>query len=198
MARLLLGAARMARLDSTAIWFRRGEDEEAMAEMPSANGSEPRRLPTMVWVAGAVALSAAIFGGIIVHLAHAARVNAAPLAIPAAAPAPAPAAAPTTQPQATPPATAQPPATPQPQATPPAPTSQAAKAPAATELAAAEKLLRHGRPAAALVGFQQTLAQNPDDARALRGACVSLGRLGRANDAARACQRGRSLAARRG
>ena len=59
----------------------------------------------------------------------------------------------------------------------------------AAELFAAEKLLRHGRPAAALAAFQQTLARHPNDVRALRGACVSLGKLGRMNDAARVCRR---------
>lgn len=182
----------MARLDATAVWFQRGEDAEAMAETPLANGSEPRRLPTMLWVVGAVALSGAIFGGIILHLAHAARVLEAPLAIPAAAPATAPAAAAATQ--SAPEPAAQPAAQPAPPSV--APTSQATPPRAATEILAAEKLLRHGRPGAALVGFQQTLAQNPDDARALHGACVSLGRLGRASDAARVCRRAR--AARRG
>jgi hypothetical protein len=44
--------------------------------------------------------------------------------------------------------------------------------------------------------FQQTLAHNPDDARALRGACASLGRLGRGSDAARMCRRARSATRR--
>lgn len=175
MARGLLRAARMARLDTTAVWFQRGEDLEAMAETPLANGSEPRRIPTMVWVAGGVALSAAIFGGIILHMTHAARVVDAPLAVPAAAPATAPAAAPATQPAA-------------PVATPPvaAPASPPVKA---TERGSeGEQLLRHGKPAAALAAFQQTLAHAPNDVRALRGACVSLGKLGRVNDGARVCR----------
>ena len=172
MARRLLGAARMARLDTTAVWFLRGEDAEAMAETPLANGSEPRRLPTMLWVAGGVALTAAIFGGVIVHMTHAARVVDAPLANPGAAAASAPAAAATTQPPAT--ATAVVPV----------------KAPAAASERGSEgeKLLRHGQPAAALAAFQQTLARDPNDVRALRGACVSLGKLGRVNDGARVCR----------
>ena len=52
MARRLLWRRRMARLDATAVWFQRGEDVEAMAETPLANGSEPRRLPTLAWVGG--------------------------------------------------------------------------------------------------------------------------------------------------
>ena len=170
MARRLLDAARMARLDTTAVWFLRGEDAEAMAETPLANGSEPRRLPTMLWVAGGVALTAAIFGGVIVHVTHAARVVDAPLANPAAAPASAPAAAPTTQP--------------------PAPAATTVK-PAITPMergSEGEKLLRHGKPAAALAAFQQTLARDANDVRALRGACVSLGKLGRVNDGARVCR----------
>jgi len=170
MARRLLGAARMARLDTTAVWFLRGEDAEAMAETPLANGSEPRRLPTMLWVASGVALTAAIFGGVIVHMTHAARVVDAPLANPAAAPASAPAAAPATQPPATAPAVAP------------------VKATASERSSEGEKLLRHGQPAAALAAFQQTLARDGNDVRALRGACVSLGKLGRINDGARVCR----------
>ena len=138
-----------------------------MAETPLANGSEPRRIPTMVWVAGGVALSAAIFGGIILHVTHAARVVDAPLAAPAAAPATAPAAAPATQPAA-------------PVAAPPVRTTERGSE--------GEQLLRHGKPAAALAAFQQTLAHDPNDVRALRGACVSLGKLGRVNDGARVCR----------
>ena len=178
----------MARLDTTAVWFTQGEDAEAMAETPLAKGSEPRRLPTMFWVIAAVMLTALILGGIIMHMTHAARVVDAPLANPAAAAATVPAAAPATQRE---PATQA-----QPQAATPA--QVAAPAPAATPAPAAaksergsdgEKLLRHGRAAAALAAFQQTLAHDPDDVRALRGACVSLGKLGRMNDAARVCRR---------
>ncbi|HEY2746663.1 MAG TPA: tetratricopeptide repeat protein [Polyangia bacterium] len=176
----------MARLDTTAVWFQRGEDVEAMAETPPANGSEERRVPTMVWVAAGVALSAAIFAAVLVHVAHAARIVDEPLANPSAA-ATAPAAAIVTQP---PPATT-------PAATAPAATAPAAAAPAATAPVAprvehsldGERLLRHGKPAAALAAFQQTLAQNPDAVRALRGACVALGKLGRVNDGARVCRR---------
>lgn len=171
----------MARLDTTAVWFQRGEDEAALAETPLANGSEPRRLPTMAWVAGGVALTAAIFGAVVFHFAHEARVVELPLAIPASAPAPAPAAAETTQ---------------------PAPASNniespASRAPASASSASGssasstgEKLLRHGRASAALAAFQQTLAHDPDDVRALRGACIALGKLGRMNDGARVCRHG--------
>src|SRR6184192_270486 len=87
----------MARLDTTAVWFLRGENAQEMAETPLANGSEPRRLSTMAWVAAGVTLTAAIFGGIILHLTHASRVVDEPLANPPAA-ATAPAAALMTQP----------------------------------------------------------------------------------------------------
>jgi tetratricopeptide (TPR) repeat protein len=175
MARRLLCAARMARLDTTAVWFQRGEDAEAMAETPLANGSEPRRVPTMVWVVAGVALVALLFGGIIVHMTHAARIVDEPLAIPPAA-AIAPAAAPATQPA---PALARPPV---PVAAPPAPVKS--EEPGSN----ADKLLRHGKAAAALAAYQQTLAINADDVHALRGACVALGKLGRVNDAARVCR----------
>jgi Flp pilus assembly protein TadD len=164
----------MARLDTTAVWFTQGEDAEAMAETPLAKGSEPRRLPTMVWVIAAVTLSALLLGGIVLHVSHASSVVDAPLANPAAAPATAPAAAPATQ---SPPA-----AQPQPAAA----TKPAAQLERGSE---GDKLLRHGRAAAALAAFQQTLAHDPDDVRSLRGACVSLGKLGRMNDAARVCRR---------
>ena len=79
-----------------------------MAETPLANGSEPRRLPTLAWVAGAVALTMTAIIVVILHFTHASSVVDEPLAIPAAipaaapleqpaAPAIAPAAAPTTQ-----------------------------------------------------------------------------------------------------
>lgn len=182
----------MARLDATAVWFQRGEDVEAMAETPAA-GAERRKLPTLAWVIGAVLLTAAIFASVLIHVTHAARIVEEPLAIPAAAataPAAAPATqqpAPTAQPALAP--TAQPALAPTAQPT-FAPTTQPVLAPtrAKSERAAdGERLLRHGRPAAALAVFQQTLAQNPDDARAQRGACVALGRLGRAKDRARLC-----------
>jgi Flp pilus assembly protein TadD len=57
------------------------------------------------------------------------------------------------------------------------------------DVVAAEKLLRHGHPAAALAELQQILVHDPDDVRALRGACLSLARLGRLDDAARVCRR---------
>ena len=160
----------MARLDTTAVWFTQGEDAEAMAETPLAKGSEPRRLPMMVWVVAAVTLSALLLGGIVLHVTHASNVVDAPLANPAAAPATAPAAASPTQAQ---PTAAE-------------PTKPAAQLERGSE---GDKLLRHGRAAAALAAFQQTLAHDPDDVRALRGACVSLGKLGRMNDAARVCRR---------
>ena len=182
----------MARLDTTAVWFLRGENAEALAETPLANGSEPRRLPTMAWVAAGVALAAALFGGVLLHIAHANGVVDEPLANPSSAAATAPAAATTTQP--TPPVAA--PAT---EAAPAvaattAP-SDAAATPAAAHAASPERgsegdrLLRHGKPAAALTAFQRTLAQNPDDVHALRGACIALGKLGRMNDGARVCRR---------
>jgi tetratricopeptide (TPR) repeat protein len=180
MARRLLCAARMARLDTTAVWFLRGENAEALAETPPANGSEPRRVPTMAWVAAAVALTAMLFGGIILHLTHAARVVDEPLANPASAPATAPAAASLTQPLPS-------------LVTQPTPAAPMAAAPVATpridHVSEGDRLLRHGKPAAALAAFQRTLAQNPDDVRALRGACVALGKLGRMNDGARVCRR---------
>ena len=160
----------MARLDTTLIWFQRGEDAAAMAETPLANGSEPRRVPTMVWVAAGVALTAAIFGGVILHMTHAARVVDAPPAIPPAAPATAPAAAPATHPAA-------------PAALPPAPPVKTSD-----HTSDGERLLRQGKPAAALAAFQETLAQHPNDVPALRGACVALGKLGRVNDGARVCR----------
>jgi len=181
----------MARLDTTAVWFLRGENEETLAETPLANGSEPRRLPTMAWVAGGVALAAALFGGVLLHIAHANGVVDEPLANAASAAATAPAAAPMTQsaPAVAAPAAAAPIA--------PAPTAAptvAAAAPsphaAAVERGSeADKLLRRGKASAALAAYQQTLAQNPDDVHALRGACVALGKLGRMNDGARVCRR---------
>ena len=80
-----------------------------MAETPLAKGSEPRRLPTMAWVAASVALTAALFVAVVLHLTHSARVIDEPLANPsaamtapatAAAAATAPAAATRTQPRA--------------------------------------------------------------------------------------------------
>jgi tetratricopeptide (TPR) repeat protein len=184
MARRLLCAASMARLDTTAVWFLRGENEETLAETPLANGSEPRRLPTMAWVAGGVALAAALFGGVVLHIAHANAVVDEPLANPASAAATAPAAAPMTQP--TPPVATPAVATPAVAAAPVAPAPTAAPVERGSE---ADKLLRRGKASAALAAYQQTLAQNPDDVHALRGACVALGKLGRMNDGARVCRR---------
>ena len=56
-----------------------------MAETPLAKGSEPRRLPTMAWVAASVALTAALFVAVVLHLTHSARVIDEPLANPSAA-----------------------------------------------------------------------------------------------------------------
>lgn len=180
----------MARLDSTAIWFQRGEDETAMAETPAA-GPERRRVPTLWWVAGAVALTTGLFCGVVLHLSHAARVVAAPLAEPSAMASAAAAAAPTqTLTPITAPATITP--TPSTQAamapTSAAPTAHAA-AHAPSELAAAEQLLRRGHAAQALAQFQRTLQHDANDVRALRGACLSLFRLDRLDDAARVCRR---------
>lgn len=183
MARRLLWARRMARLDATAVWFQRGEDVEAMAETPAA-GDERRPVPTLAWVIGAVLLTAAIFAGVLIHVTHAARVVEEPLANPAAA-ATAPAAATTTQAAPTAQATAAGSTVPTAAAVPTAPTATAPTTKART--ADGERMLRHGRPAAALALFQQTLARNPDDTRAQRGACVALGRLGRAKERARLC-----------
>ena len=153
-----------------------------MAETPSTDVE--RRLPTLAWVGGIVALLAAIFVGVLLHRAHATRPPAAsPAAQPAApasaqpaAPASAPAAAPATQPSSS--------LTPITPATP-----REASARASADVLAAEKLLRHGRAAAALGRFQRTLAHDADDVRALRGACLSLARLGRLDAAARVCRR---------
>lgn len=179
----------MARLDTTAVWFLRGENEETLAETPLANGSEPRRLPTMAWVAAGVALAAALFGGVLLHIAHANGVVDEPLANASSAAATAPAAAPMTQPTpavATPPVATSPVATPSVAAAPVAPAATAAPAEHGSE---ADKMLHRGKAAAALVAYQQTLAQNANDVHALRGACVALGKLGRMNDAARVCRR---------
>ena len=194
MARQLLFARRMARLDSTAVWFLRGENEEEMASTPSIEVPR-RRLPTVMWIALVLALVVAIAGGVLLHVAHASRVVDAPLASPSAAATASAAVLPTQIAAPSPPPFAHP-------ADPPAPAPAArpvAHAPAATarpttprpspELLAAEKLLRRGHPAAALAQFQQLLGRDADDVRALRGACLSLARLGRLDDAARVCRR---------
>jgi tetratricopeptide (TPR) repeat protein len=197
VARRLLQAERMARLDNTAVWFERGEDDAAMAETPSTG--EPRHIPTMGWVGGTVALTAVLFGAAVLHHAHASRLIDEPLASPglaaavtAAAPLPQPSPAPVSaSPASRAPASASPapglPASTPPVRPQPASTSPVRPQPASTS--AADKLLRRGRPAAALAAYQQTLAHNPNDVRALRGACLSLSRLGRPNDAARVCRR---------
>jgi len=145
-----------------------------MAETPLAKGSEPRRLPTMVWVIAGVALTAAIFGAVIFYVTHTARIVDEPLAIPPAA-ATAPAAAPATQSTA--------PSVAPPIAAPPAPLKSEPQG------SKADKLLHAGKAAAALAAYQQTLATDPNDVHALRGACVALGKLGRVNDGARVCRR---------
>lgn len=85
----------MARLDTTAVWFLRGDDDGAMADTPST-ASRRVRLPTMAWVGGAVVLTGALIGAVVLHLAHSSRVVEAPLAIAGAAPAAAAAAVPGT------------------------------------------------------------------------------------------------------
>lgn len=172
----------MARLDTTAVWFLRGENAEALAETPSANGSERRALPTIAWVAGGVALTSALFGAVLLHVAHATRVVEEPLparaATEAAAAATAAAAAAKTQPPANSVA-----------AQPAAKSVTARPAVKAEHVSEGERQLRHGNPAGALAAFQQTLARDPNDVRALRGACIALGKLGRMNDGARVCRR---------
>ncbi|MDB4967355.1 MAG: hypothetical protein JWN44_3044 [Myxococcales bacterium] len=165
-----------------------------MAETPSTEDEPKRRIPRMVWIVAAVAVTAAIFCVIVLHIAHASRVLEAPLAIPSAAATPA-AAAPQTQlpslqiHRAEPAAAAAPPAASSSAAPPSVAPVKRATARPAPEIVAGEKLLRHGRAAAALPRFQQVLARDNDDVRALRGACLSLGKLGRMNDAARVCRR---------
>jgi Flp pilus assembly protein TadD len=217
LARCLLGRARMARMDSTAMWFERGEDAEAMAETPSV---ERRQLPMLAWVGGAVVAATLVFGGLIAQRAHAARTTSATSAPAVAAAtatvertglasldiepaaklqtseAPASAAASTTMsaPATTTLATATHAGT----------TTAAAKASTvkinraavaargprvAPEVIAGENQLRRGHPAQALSRFQQAITRDADDVRALRGACVSLSQLGRLNDAARVCRR---------
>lgn len=151
-----------------------------MAETPSTEQPR-RRVPTVIWIAGALTLAALVLGVVLLHLAHASRVLDAPLALqikPATAPA-APASAPAAAPATRAPVESAPVSAP----------AQAPPARAPGDVAAAEKLLKHGRPAAALAAFQQALAQNADDVRALRGACTSLGKLGRLDDGARVCRR---------
>jgi len=195
----------MARLDATLVWFQRGEDAQAMAEMPSTDDDKPR-VPQMVWIVGAVALTAATFCGTVLHMAHAGKIETPPALVIGSAASTRPAAAPPTQavapaPASLPalqiarPAEAPKSATPAPKIE---PVAKPVAAPSATshvtartaaQTVAAEKLLRHGRAAAALPRFQQVLARDNDDVRALRGACLSLAKLGRMNDAARVCRR---------
>src|SRR5262249_23049863 len=97
------------------------------------------------------------------------------------------------------------PAAPAPLATPaPAPASPpaAAAAPAAAraekpldrsaewkrENEIGENLLKKNRNGFALERFQRVLAHEPNNARALRGSCIALDRLGRRNEAADACR----------
>lgn len=177
----------MARLDSTAVWFLRGENEEEMASTPSIEVPS-RRVAAMVWIIAAVALAGAIVAGVLLHLAHASRLLEAPLAFPhamagpPAAELPAQIAAPRPLPSTAPAAPAASPAVA------PAPATHLSTR-SSDELAAAERLLRRGRPAAALAQFQLVLTGSPDDVRGLRGACASLARLGRLDDAARVCRR---------
>jgi len=65
---------------------------------------------------------------------------------------------------------------------------------AAPQVIAGEKLLKQQHYAAALDQFQKLLVHQPNDVRALRGACTALHSLGRASDAARVCRRALSLA----
>jgi Flp pilus assembly protein TadD len=56
------------------------------------------------------------------------------------------------------------------------------------EIVVAQQLLQQGRNDEALTHFQRVLIHHAHDAQALRGTCVALDRLGRANDAARVCR----------
>ncbi len=206
----------MARQDTTAAWFERGENAESLAETLSiyeddggAAGESRRSVPMVAWIGGSVAVLLVGFCQLLTHVAHASRVSDLPaLAI----------AEPTqkTEPASLPPAqiaTAAPPAQPsaaplptQPTATPvavsasrrsSAPVSRrSAKARVAARVAkvspdvvAGEKLLRQGRAALALTRFQQQIGRSVDDVRALRGACLAIADLGRLNEAARVCRR---------
>jgi tetratricopeptide (TPR) repeat protein len=207
----------MARLDATAMWFERGENEETLAATEYTETR--RRVPTVAWIAGAVTLAIAAFAAVVLCASHASASRREPAAAATTAPppltivAPAPQAAPSGAAVAPPetPAAAAPQearttvAPPAPSAKPAAthaPVAPALHARAATEKAhrpsapvvspdviAAEKLLRHGRAGAALARFQVAIAHDGSDERALRGACMSLAQLSRLDDAARVCRR---------
>src|SRR5207237_6823500 len=68
MAAALSGV--MARLDATAMWFERGEDEQTLAATEFVD-TDARRVPTLAWVAGGVTLAALAFGAVILFASHA-------------------------------------------------------------------------------------------------------------------------------
>jgi len=213
----------MARLDNTAHWFEQGENAEAMADTLSIGEDDSeethgrRRVPTLVWIIGGVAVTLVGFCEVLTHVAHASRGPEQPQ-LPSLAIVdrePKPKMPEPSQLASLPPATitsmSAPVANPAPAAStnaPAAASAPAASAPArraaapvkaraavarvakvSPDVVAGEKLLKRGRAGQALAKFQQQIARSPDDVRALRGACLSLADLGRLNEAARVCRR---------
>jgi hypothetical protein len=192
--------------DSTTSWFMVGDDPEQLSgtiqiDLPE---EQPRWKSWPAILAGAAALSALTVGVMLLfgHRASASTAAPPPLQIAVArsiAPPPAP------EPEIAPVATPAP--APEPEIAPvaaPAPEKKiivakkskphrahkrAKLAPPSRGVRDGEKLYKQKKYGAALEQFQQQLRFEPDDVRALRGACLSLDQLGRRNDAARVCRR---------
>ncbi len=82
MARRLLWATRMARLDPTAVWNERDEDAAALSALRSAIAQPPA---TLLWMTAAAAMTMLAFCGLLLHGARNAEADSAQPPTPAAA-----------------------------------------------------------------------------------------------------------------
>jgi tetratricopeptide (TPR) repeat protein len=206
--------------DETKMWFEKGEDDESLSQLPAVEARRPPRRPPYLLL-GVATLSLAgactayvmlklnrqqpapVAAPIAIHIEHTTEPPAPPTALEPKATEPAPV------PQAAVPAIEAAPAEPEP-SVPARPTKGKKARPVITpEIKAAEssrpsaspdgvrkadELLKRGQSHDALAAYQAIIAREPANTLALRGACLSLDRLGRVNDAARVCRRALGLA----
>jgi hypothetical protein len=185
--------------DETKLWFEKGEDDESLSQLPAVEARRPvRRPPYLLVGVAALSLAGACTAYVMLKLNRPQPAPvAAPIAIQIEHTTAAPAAPMVPEPKATEPA-------PMPQAAPAVEAAPAEPEPAVPargtkgkkarpvitpELKAADELLKRGQSRDALAAYQAIIEHDTTNSLALRGACMSLDRLSRVNDAARVCRR---------
>jgi Flp pilus assembly protein TadD len=163
--------------DRTTTWFNDGENPDIIAHTHEVE-KLPRRWPRVLGVCLALALAAAAVAWSLIGRespSHAAIVSPVPATMPAAS-VRATIAAVSTPEKAAAPA--------------PLKVDQPLDRSAEwkRENIIGENLLKKNRNGFALERFQRVLAHEPNNARALRGSCIALDRLGKRNEAADACR----------